>query len=285
MFIRNRLRFQLQRAPQPVSEASVLSYINDYFRPKAGADPSALIEDILPTQNEGLAEGYVFQDFTISQLEQQSDLVVGWRVQGGISEANRRHLLTRETYCGPIFRSTLRKASVPSQSLSLKDMQGLDLELQVAFEVESEIPLLTSLADIYKHLGSMYPAVEVMASRLPFRAASVPTHVADLAGCGAVYLGDPIPKAQWEPSKDTFAEWAAVLFRGQDPCVVGRCSNVVGTPMTAIKYLARHLPTRKRSLRPGDIVLTGSWGATQALPGNYWGHFGPFGKVSITIVE
>eukprot|EP00759_Apiculatamorpha_spiralis_P055307 PhF_6_TR7364/c0_g1_i1/m.11093/K02554/mhpD; 2-keto-4-pentenoate hydratase len=263
----------------PVTRHAATDYIHQFYKPPTdGKPPPGTVYDLLPSQGEGLSEGYVFQDYAISELELQGDRVVGWRVQGN-SDANRRRLQTQETYCGPIMQSVLVNNPNKQPPISINGFQGLDAEVSVAFEIIEEPPVESTMMDVPKFLGKMYPVFELLGCRMPLRPMSVPTHVADFAGMGTVILGNPIEN--W--SKINFAETHAVLHLNGVPIALAKGAHVAGTPMAAIKYLTKHLPSRKRSLKKGDIVCTGSWAAVRLVPGKYLVHFGPLGSFSVDV--
>ncbi|KNH04165.1 fumarylacetoacetate (FAA) hydrolase [Perkinsela sp. CCAP 1560/4] len=264
-------------------------YVTHYFRPhlaRAGQKPTLNIQDLGAVHGESLTEAYVFQDLCIEKIEELNDPLVGWRVQG-ISDASRRRLISRELYCGPIMNSMTKNLQLHKKALSqgipsMKRDKLLDLEVQLAFQVEDgDIPDIVSSTEIADYLGAMYLVVELTACRMPWRPRDVPTHITDFSGGGYVILSDPIPKQTWI-SKD-LANQAAVIMRNSSPVGIGKTSKITGTPLSAIKYLHKHLKTRGRDLQD-KIVCTGCMGAVSLEPGHYTAMFGTLGSVD-SIVE
>ena len=81
------------------------------------------------------------------------------------------------------------------------------------------------------------------------------------------------------------SELKAVLLHNNIPVAIGKSSAVVGTVMSAIKFIARHLKSRPRPLQENQVVLCGSMGCTQVKPGHITAHYGPLGCVEALVDE
>jgi 2-keto-4-pentenoate hydratase len=79
--------------------------------------------------------------------------------------------------------------------------------------------------------------------------------VADNGQQRSVVIGAP---AQLAPNVDLAQVTARVALNGQD-VATGLGSAVLGNPLNSIQWLAEKLGAYGRSLRPGDIVMTGSF--------------------------
>jgi 2-keto-4-pentenoate hydratase len=79
--------------------------------------------------------------------------------------------------------------------------------------------------------------------------------VADNGQQRSVVIGAPVPLA---PNVDLAEVTARVALNGQD-VATGLGSAVLGNPLNSIQWLAGKLGEYGRSMRPGDIVMTGSF--------------------------
>eukprot|EP00760_Papus_ankaliazontas_P039876 PhM_4_TR9797/c0_g1_i1/m.63022/K02554/mhpD; 2-keto-4-pentenoate hydratase len=294
MLFRSLLRRNNVRAT-PATAAAAKEFVTTYFRPikktttttttpdAAPAPVSKPVTSLLPTQAEGMSEGYAFQDYVIECLEDEElygDTICGWRVK--TSSSGSSGTTSQESFCGPIMESMLIQKN--DSTVSLQGTGALDFEIQLAFEITEDVPADVSMVDCPKYVGKIYPVLEITGNRLaPTRAPSTPCLVADCAGAGRVILGEAIERSVWDREGSTLTELQAVLLAGEEPVAVARCSEVVGTPFAAVKFLARHLPTRKRSLGKGMIVSTGSWCSVNAFVGHVGAHFGPFGLIRVNV--
>ena len=291
MLRKNRLFLQSMIAHKTAATSKDASdYIKHYFRPHLAAKderPTLNIQDLSAVHGESIMEAYTFQDRCIEQLQENKDVLVGWRVQG-ISDASRRSLVSRELYCGPIMNSMTKNL----QKYKKCHTQGvpamhrdklLDLEVQLAFRVEDgDIPEIITPSEIIDYLSDMYLVIELTSCRSPWRPRDVPTHITDFSGGGYVVFSDPIPKEVWV-SKELERQ-TAVILRNNSPVGLGKASKITGTPMSAIKFVHRHLKTRSRGLQD-MIVCTGCMGSVALEPGHYTAMFGPLGAVDCFVEQ
>ena len=158
----------------------------------------------------------------------------------------------------------------------------LDVEIHLAFEIYSPIiPSIITSGEVAEYLTNMYCVLELTACRLPLRPTTVAAHVADMAGGGYTFFGDPISSEKW--SVLDLSDIKAVLLHNNIPIVVCNSSSLVGTVMSAVKFISRHLKTRARPLQKDQVVLCGSFGCAQVKPGHLTAHFGPLGTVEALI--
>ena len=286
---RQLLRSMLvQQAETTKNDAS--DYVRHYFRPhlaKEGERPTLNIQDLSAIHGESVIEAYSFQDRCVEKLQEMKDVLIGWRVQG-ISDATRRSLVSRELYCGPIMNSMTKNLKeyrkVHSQGVpSISRDKLLDLEVQLAFRVEDgDIPELATTSEITDYLSDMYLVMELTACRSPWRPRDVPTHITDFSGGGYVVFSDPIPREKWV-TRDLQALKVAIL-RNNSAVGLGKVSHISGTPMSAIKFLHRHLKSRSQDLQ-GKIVCTGCVGSIALEPGHYTAIFGTLGTTDCFVEQ
>jgi len=107
--------------------------------------------------------------------------------------------------------------------------------------------------------------------------------VADNGQQRAVVIGAPVPLA---PGVDLAQVSARVRLNGED-VATGLGSAVLGNPLHSIQWLAGKISDYGRSLRPGDIVMTGSFVRQFPLhPGDAAvAEFSSFGRVEVGIAR
>jgi len=89
--------------------------------------------------------------------------------------------------------------------------------------------------------------------------------VADNSWNVGLVLGPPVP------APATLKGLRGVLTRNGEPAGDGVSDEVLGDPMTAVRWLGEHLRARGGGLKPGDWVTTGSIVPTRFVtPGETW---------------
>jgi 2-keto-4-pentenoate hydratase len=107
--------------------------------------------------------------------------------------------------------------------------------------------------------------------------------VADNGQQRSVVVGAP---ARLAPDVDLAQVTARVALNGQD-VATGLGSAVLGNPLNSIEWLAEKLGEYGRSLRPGDIIMTGSFVRQFPLhPGDAAiAEFSGIGRVEVSIAK
>ncbi len=104
-------------------------------------------------------------------------------------------------------------------------------------------------------IDAYHPAIEIVDDRYAdWRTIGAPTLVADdffAAGC---VLGKPVPRAAAPDLLDV----VGIAFINGVEVGRGTGADVLGHPHAALAWLANHLAAGRKSLRAGQIVLTGS---------------------------
>jgi 2-keto-4-pentenoate hydratase len=128
----------------------------------------------------------------------------------------------------------------------------------------------------------IHPSFEIIETR------GDPVHqmelvVADNGQQRSVVIGDPVRLA---PNVDLAEVTARVRLNGRD-VAAGLGSAVLDNPLNSIKWLAGKLSEYGRSLRPGDIIMTGSFARQFPLhPGDAAiAEFSGIGRVEVGIAK
>ena len=189
-------------------------------------------------------DGYAVQDRTLDLLGPAS----AWKV--GAKSAD-----------SPMSCSPLPEAGVLPSGAEVRgpawQLRGLEVELAVRLRRDIAAADLDDPARLSSAIGEALPAIEIVETRLAdWRERNPLEQLADLQNHGALVLGAPVP---WLPSApiDLRTLRATLVIDGQ-PVADARGSHPVGDVLPLLAWLARHAHARKRPLRAGDVVTTGS---------------------------
>lgn len=135
------------------------------------------------------------------------------------------------------------------------------IEPEIGFVLSSEIrgPGVTA-ADALRAVDFVIPALEIIDSRIQDWNIGLLDTIADNASCGGVVLGAHPTAA------DTLDLRLAGcnLYRNGQLAATGAGGAVLGSPLSALVWLANTLGERDVALEKGQVVLPGS--CTQAIP-------------------
>jgi 2-keto-4-pentenoate hydratase len=145
------------------------------------------------------------------------------------------------------------------------DREPLDLARFLQPRVEAEVAFVlgrdldsptTHVADVLRATEFVLPAIEVVDSRIAGWDIRITDTIADNASSGAVALGTT-------PRRLDGLDLPAVgmrLDRDGEPVSTGSGAACLGSPVTAVAWLARAVARRGRPLRAGEVVLSGALG-------------------------
>jgi 2-keto-4-pentenoate hydratase len=152
------------------------------------------------------------------------------------------------------------------------------VEAEVAFVLGKDLaePDAT-VADVLRATEFVLAAIEIVDSRIAGWDISITDTVADNASSGGLVLGTmPVPLAGLD-----LAQAGMVIEHGGEPVSVGAGEACMGSPVTAVAWLAREVARRGSPLRAGEIVLSGALGPMVAVtaPGRYRARLDGLGTV------
>lgn len=228
-----------------------------------------LPDDVRPRD---LAEGMAVQ----AALAGLAGPVSGWKIAATTVYA-RRYLDVPGPLPGAMFERFhhTEGSPVPADTMTM----GV-AEPEFAFRLKADPGPSPSLAAVLDAVDTMFLAIELPDSRYTdHRHAGGPQLLADAACAGRFVEGRPVPG--WRDLD--LPRRSVVLHTGGEEFSRGSGSLVLGDPRLALHWLAMELPRHGRSLRPGDIVTTGT--ATPPCPIHAGGHvvadFGELGSVEV----
>jgi 2-oxo-3-hexenedioate decarboxylase/2-keto-4-pentenoate hydratase len=143
-------------------------------------------------------------------------------------------------------------------SLNAKDFVRVGVECEIAVRLArdlsaTEAPFTAEW--VAESIEAYLPAIEIVDDRyVKWETLGAPTLVADdffAAGC---VLGNPVTRSA---SPDLLTVVGRARING-DEVGQGTGADVLGHPHHALAWLANHLAANDKSLRAGEIVLTGS---------------------------
>jgi 2-keto-4-pentenoate hydratase len=219
----------------------------------SGRTTAALPGDLRPGS---LAEGWAIQ----RALDEHAGPAAGWKI-AATSPAGQAHIRADGPLAGRLYaRCIVRSGAVLDAAALTMRVAEAEFAFRMARDLEPSDVAVTR-ADVVAALGALVPAVEVPDSRFDdLLAVGLPSMLADGLCCGFLVVGDDVP--DWRPAD--LPGHAVTMRCGGEVIAEGRGADVLGDPVDALVWLARHLHERGTALRGGDIVTTGA--CTPAKP-------------------
>ena len=178
----------------------------------------------------------------------EGERVVGYKI-GLTAAAARASFNADSPVQGYLLESTLALAG---GSIATGHMSKPLVEAEIAFIIGEALNSATiGVEDVIAATRAVAPAIEIVDSRWIGGAASLPMLVADNTNAAAAVLGAPVAL----PANLAEATSLLTVGSGKHP---GSTETVLGNPLEAVVWLARHLAENGSGLEPGDIVLSGS---------------------------
>jgi 2-keto-4-pentenoate hydratase len=211
----------------------------------------ALPADITPADE---ATGYRIQRAVHDLLLPQAGALVGYKI-GCTSAVMQQYLGIPHPCGGGVFAKGVHDSGV---SLRYRDFVRVGVECEIAARLGSDLPPsqapFTAEA-VAKAIEAYHPAIEIVDDRyVDWQTLGAPTLIADdffAAGC---VLGKPVARLA---VPDLSGLVGRAIVNGSE-VARGTGADVLGHPHNALAWLANHLAEQGKSLRAGQIVLTGS---------------------------
>jgi 2-keto-4-pentenoate hydratase len=200
------------------------------------------------------AEGYRIQDALHGLLAADFGARVGYKI-GCTSAVMQRYLDIPHPCGGGVFASGVHPSGA---ALRARDFVRVGVECEIAVKLARALPAQQApfTADgVAQAIEAYLPAIEIVDDRyVQWETMGAPTLVADdffAAGC---VLGTPVARAD---APDLLAVTGRALINGVE-AGQGTGADVLGHPHNALAWLANHLAADGKTLRAGELVLTGS---------------------------
>jgi 2-oxo-3-hexenedioate decarboxylase/2-keto-4-pentenoate hydratase len=229
------------------------------------------------------ADAYAIQDAYIERLlSNYGGARIGYKA-GCTNPAAQQQLGLSAPFRGVLLSAFARYA--PTE-ISCKEGFMRMIEAEIGYRVAHDLPLDGAPYDaisVSGAIGETLPAIEVVDSRyLEWTGVGAPQLIADNGATGFWVYGDAVPGLGGIDPEDH----AVQLYRNGEKAEAGNASNVLGSPLNALAWLANHLADYGRPLQSGDLITTGTMiPVNPAFEGDeIVADFGSLGEVSITFV-
>jgi 2-keto-4-pentenoate hydratase len=208
-----------------------------------------------------LAEAYAMQDEFVALKARQCGPVVGYKIALTTPQM-RRFVGLRESIAGCLHQRQVVRAPA---SVRAADYGRLLVEFEIALLLGADLRANGAPHaphEVAAAVAAVMPAFE-LADDLGADYATLSSRGLELAADNAwnegAVLGEPLE--DWR-TIDLAAVRGVARVNGK---VVGqgRGADAMGSPLAALAWVANHLRSRGRSLRKGDVVITGSLVASQ----------------------
>jgi 2-keto-4-pentenoate hydratase len=232
----------------------------------AGARAAGVLLDPPSVSDSPLdvATAYHAQDLLHQRRLAAGERPAGWKL-GYTSAAMRAQMGVTEPNCGPLTDAMLLAdgAVVPRDLL-----RQPRVEPEMAVVVGADVPVPLPARGYAVPVAETRVALEVVDSTWHDYRFTLEDNTADGSSAALVVLGAALP-----PGTD-LAALEVVLEVDGSPVARATGSAAMGSPLTALHWLAQHLAARGERLLAGSVVITG--GLTAAYP------LAPGGTVSAT---
>jgi 2-keto-4-pentenoate hydratase len=211
----------------------------------------ALPADIAPADE---ATGYRIQRAVHDLLLPQAGALVGYKI-GCTSAVMQQYLGISHPCGGGVFANVVHDSGI---SLRHRDFVRVGVECEIAVRLGSELSASQApftAETVAEAIEAYYPAIEIVDERyVDWQTLGAPTLIADdfyAAGC---VLGKAVTRSA---APDLLELVGRAIVNGTEVSR-GTGADVLGHPHNALAWLANHLAGQGKSLRAGQIVLTGS---------------------------
>ena len=222
-------------------------------------------------------EAYKIQEMAYEDWVREK--LFGWKI-AATSKEGQMHIGVQDPMVGRLIRERL---ALNKQTISLKHNQMKVVEAEFAFKLLNDLnPKYSKYTaeEVLENVECVYPAIEIPDSRiLNFNKAGENFLIADNACAGEYVIGENPIK---EFKHIDFKNFKVDCYKNDQFEDNGYGSNVLGSPINALKWLVNELGLYKVKLLKGQIVLTGTCVKpfTVAPGDEVLMDFGELGKVS-----
>ena len=200
------------------------------------------------------AEGYRIQTALHDLLTGDFGARVGYKI-GCTSAVMQQYLGIPHPCSGGVFARGVYQSGA---SLDAKHFVRVGVECEIAVKLSRDLAATQApftAEKVAEAIDSYFPAIEIVDDRYShWESLGAPTLVADdffAAGC---VLGRPVARAA---APDLLEVTGRAIINGKE-IGQGTGADVLGHPHHALAWLANRLAADGKSLRAGEIVLTGS---------------------------
>jgi 2-keto-4-pentenoate hydratase len=194
-----------------------------------------------------LDEAYRIQFGIIARRVAAGERQIGWKV-GLTAQAIQQQFGFHEPVFGCILDSRPSGHTFARDELIRPGFEP-ELCLRVGRALEGDV----DIAAVRRAIDAVYPSLEIIETRGDFTA-QIALAMADNAQQKTVILGEPVPLG--EQALETVT--ATVRINGET-VATGQGDAVLGNPLNSLTWLAGKLKQFGRSIRAGEIIMSGSF--------------------------
>ncbi|MEM7254012.1 MAG: fumarylacetoacetate hydrolase family protein [Pseudomonadota bacterium] len=208
--------------------------------------------------------------------------VIGWKI-AATSTAGQTHLKVDGPIAGRLLDSRVQRSG---SDVSLGHNRMRVAEAEFAFTLGSDLPPRSTPyepADVLDAIATLHPAIELPDSRFgSFEQVGAAQLAADNACTHWFILGEATSAAWRDLALDRHP---VKLFRNQRLATEGTGADVLGSPISALTWLANSHPERGVGLKSGEVITTGVCGQPTTIEAgdDFVADFGELGQASVRI--
>ena len=224
-----------------------------------------------------VVDAYEIQLINIRQRVAEGARVVGHKV-GLSSEAMQKMMGVEEPDYGHLLSEM---EAFEDKPVAAGRYLFPRLEVEVAFILADDLPGAGCTEDdVLAATAAFAPSIEIIDTRIKDWKIGLCDTIADNASSGGFVLG----RERVSPKDIDVNSIEAVLTRDGEVVAEGRSDAVLGSPVTAVAWLARKVDSFGVRLKAGDIILPGSCTrAIDARPGeSFVAEFTGLGSVRVS---
>jgi 2-keto-4-pentenoate hydratase len=244
----------------------------------ASGTPCAPVRDLLGDSDIDLA--YAVQTRVAESRMLAGQRIVGRKI-GLTSLAVQRQFGVFQPDFGLLFSDMMYASAEP---VPFERFLQPRVEAEVAFVLGRSLDNPeASVADVLRATEFVLAAIEIVDSRVAGWDIHITDTVADNASSGAVVLGT----TPYSLTGLDLTEVAMLLEHEGEKVSSGTGADCMGSPVTAVAWLAREVARRGRPLAEGEVVLSGALGPVVPVagPGSYRARLDGMGSVDAVFVS
>ncbi|WP_037985584.1 2-keto-4-pentenoate hydratase [Thalassobacillus devorans] len=209
--------------------------------------------DKYPDLNEEM--GYIIQDRLVEMKEKEENTKrVGWKL-GLTSKAKQQMIGVHEPSYGVLLESM---QLYEGEWISTAPFIHAKAEPEIAFVLNQELKgAHISVADVLTATEYVAPAIEIIDSRFYGYKFTLADAVSDNSSSSRFIIGERF----YHPKNVDLKRMGFVFRKNGEVSATGAGAAVMGHPARAIAWLANRLQKVDKSLKPGEVILSGSLSA------------------------
>jgi 2-keto-4-pentenoate hydratase len=235
------------------------------------------VRDILGDND--IASAYAVQRLLTDHSLAQGRRIIGHKI-GLTSAAVQRQLGVDQPDSGVLF-ADMRVAN--GATVAMRTLLQPKVEAEIAFILAEDLDGDLSESRIRAAAGIAVPAIEIVDSRVRDWSISIVDTIADNGSSALFVLGSDVAAA----ADLDFVSGTMQLTQDGTVVSTGRGSDCLGSPLNALRWLARTAQENGSPLRAGHTVLSGALGPMVPVrPGStYAAQIDEIGSVEVSFVE